>query len=674
MEPPKAKIVAHEREVHGDSLKDSYFWLRERDNSEVLAYLAAENEYAKIGLAHTEDLQERLFLEMHGRIKEADHSVPERQGDYYYYTRIESGEEYQKHCRKYRSLDAPEEVILDENELARDLAYCKVGIFELSPDQTKLAYSLDTNGSERFTIYIKNIATGTLYSESIPDTRYAALAWVSDSKKFFYTALDALDRPYQVLRHVLGTNPQEDVLVYHEPDDAYSLYLSRTRSQAYILLEIQSQVSGEVRYLSAGDPQGTFRLVEPRAHGIEYYVDHAGEFFYIRTNKDAENFRLMRAPVGAPGKECWEEVIPHRPAINIERVDVFRRHMVLVEREQGLRRIRTIHLDTKKECYVQFPEPAYMCWLHENPEFDTNILRFTYESFITPESIYDYNMDTCSMELKKQDEVPGGYDPEAYVSERIFVPVGDGVLVPISLVYKRGLEKNGSNPLYLYGYGAYGSNNDARFKSYRMSLLDRGVVFAIAHVRGGGELGREWYEEGKLLKKKNTFTDFIACAEYLIRAGYTKPERLIAYGGSAGGLLMGAVVNMRPDLFCAVIADVPFVDAVNTMLDPTLPLTVIDYDEWGNPADRAYYEYIKSYSPYDNIIAQDYPHMLVIAGYHDPRVQYWEPAKFVAKLRAHKTDAHRLYLKTNMNLGHGFSSGRYHFLRDMAFEYAFVFA
>ncbi len=672
MEPPKAKILPHDTEIHGDSLNDPYFWLRERDDPEVRAYLAAENEYTNMGLAHTEDLQEKLFVEMRERIKEADYSVPERQGGYYYYTRVAEGEEYQRHCRKYQSLDAPEEVILDENELARSAPYFKIGVFELSPDQTKLAYSVDTSGSERFTIYIKDISTGTIYPESFPNTRYAAFAWASDNKTFFYTVLDAADRPYQVLRHVLATDSKGDVLVYHEPDDAYSLYLSRTRSQEFILLEIQSQVTGEVWYLPARDPAGTFCLIEPRVQGIEYYVDHAGDFFYIRTNAEAENFRLMRTLVHTPGKKYWEEIIPHRPAINIERVDVFKHHMVLVERERGLRRIRTIHLDTKKECYVQFPEPAYMCWLHENPEFDTNVLRFTYESFITPESVYDYDMDACAMEAKKQDEVLGGYNPHAYVSERIFVPTLDGVEVPVSLVYKRGLEKNGTHPLYLYGYGAYGANNDARFRSYRTSLLDRGVIFAVAHVRGGGELGREWYEGGKLLKKKNTFTDFIACSEHLIKMGYTSAERLIAYGASAGGLLMGAVANMRPDLFCAIVADVPFVDALNTMLDPTLPLTVMEYDEWGNPVDPAYYAYIKSYSPYDNIHPQVYPHMLVIAGFHDPRVQYWEPAKFVAKLRMCKTDIHRLYLKTNMNLGHGFSSGRYNFLRDIAFEYAFV--
>ncbi|RMG69243.1 MAG: S9 family peptidase [Calditrichaeota bacterium] len=669
--PPRARQIPHRLEKHGDVRIDPFYWLREQDNPEVRAYLEAENAYTEAVMAHTRPLQEALFKEMRARIKETDLSVPERLGDYYYYTRTEAGKQYPIYCRKKGSLDAPEEILLDQNQLAEGHSFCRIGAFRVSPDQRLLAFSVDYNGSEQFLLQVKNLETGEMLPDRVAGTYYS-VEWANDNRTLFYSTLDETMRPYRLYRHRLGQPAEQDQLVFEEPDEAYYLYLNRSRDDRFLFLTLESNTTTEVHFLPADQPKGRFRLVEARRPNVEYSLASRGDYFYILTNDQARNFRVMRTPINRPGRENWEEVIPHRPQVKVDRMELFANHMVLLEREQGLKKIRIQQMDSGQVHYVKFPEPAYNIWPARNPEFNTNLFRFTYTSLVTPRSVYDYHMDTRQMELKKRDDVLGGYNPENYVTERLWAPARDGKKVPISLVYRKGLKKDGSHPLYLYGYGAYGISIDPGFSASRVSLLDRGFVFAIAHIRGGGALGREWYEEGKLLKKKNTFFDFIDCAEFLIREGYTRPERLVISGGSAGGLLMGAVTNMRPDLFRLVIAKVPFVDVLTTMLDPDLPLTVTEYEEWGNPNIPEYYWYIKSYSPYDNVTARDYPNMLITAGWNDPRVKYWEPAKWAAKLRALKTDHNRLLLKTNMGAGHGGASGRYDYLKEIAFEYAFI--
>jgi len=497
--------------------------------------------------------------------------------------------------------------------------------------------------------------------------------WGNDNKTIFYTTLDEAKRPYKLYRHILGTAQEEDEMVYQESDEAFYLSISKTRDKEYLIMTLGSMTTTEVRYLKADLPKDNFQVIHPRQHEMEYYVAHHSDKFYIMTNDEAKNFKLMEVSVTDPSKKNWKEVIPHSDSVKIDGMDVFRNHLVVYEREKGLKKIRITNLMDSQVHYVDFPEPVYTYWRSRNPDFNTNMLRFNYTSLVTPRSVFDYNMDTKTRELKKQYEVLGGYDPSLYQSERIFAKASDGTMVPLSLVYRKGMVKDGNNPLLLHGYGSYGISQEPTFSSNRLSLLDRGFVYAMAHVRGGGEMGRYWYEDGKLLKKKNTFTDFIACAEHLIAEKYTSSNKLVIYGGSAGGLLMGAVTNMRPDLFKAVIADVPFVDALNTMLDPSIPLTVIEYEEWGNPNEEEYYDYMKSYSPYDNVEAKDYPNMLITAGLNDPRVQYWEPAKWTAKLRALKTDKNILLLKTKMGEGHMGASGRYDYLKDIAFEYAFIF-
>ncbi len=669
--PPMARRIPHRLEKHGDVRIDPYYWLREQDNPEVRAYLEAENAYTEAVMAHTADLQEALFQEMRGRMKETDLSVPERIGDYFYYTRTEAGKQYPIYCRKKGSLEAEEEVLLDQNELAEGHSFCRIGAFRVSPDQRLLAFSVDYSGSEKFLLQLKNLETGKILPDRIPETYYS-VEWANDNRTLFYSTLDKTLRPYRLYRHRLGQSAQEDQLVFEEPDVAYYLYLNRSRDHRYLFLTLESNTATEVHFLSTDQPEGAFRLVEKRRPHVEYSLKSHGDYFYILTNDGAQNFRVMRAPVNEPGREHWEEVVPHRPQVKLDQMDLFARHMVLVEREQGLKKIRIQELATGQVHYVNFPEPAYTIWPARNSEFETDVFRFTYTSLVTPRSVYDYHMDSRRMELKKRDEVLGGYDPDNYVTERLWAPGRDGKQVPISLVYRKGFKKDGTHPLYLYGYGAYGISIDPGFSSSRVSLLDRGFAFAIAHVRGGGALGRAWYEDGKLLKKKNTFYDFIDCAEYLIDQGYTSPEKLVISGGSAGGLLMGAVTNMRPDLFRVVIAKVPFVDVMTTMLDPDLPLTVTEYEEWGNPNIPEFYKYIKSYSPYDNVTARDYPNMLITAGWNDSRVKYWEPAKWTARLRALKTDRNRLLLKTNMGAGHAGPSGRYNNLKELAFEYAFI--
>jgi oligopeptidase B len=671
-EPPAATRVPRTEELHGDRRVDEYFWLRNREDPEVIAYLEAENRYTEAVMSATEPLQERLFAEMRGRIKETDLSVPERLDGWLYYSRTREGAQYPIYCRRPVDGEAAEEILLDVNPLAEGHAYFRLGALEVSPDHRLLAYAADTSGAEAFTVYVKELATGALLPETLTNAS-PCLAWANDSRTLFYVVLDEARRPCRLFRHALGTNPAEDALVHFEPDEAFFLDVQHTRSREYLILELASHATSEVWFASADRPGEPFRVIEPRRYGIEYTVDHHGSRFYITTNDDAPNFRLVSAPVESPSREHWTAVLPYRPAVKLDSTDAFRDHLVVWEREAGLRQVRIIEFAGGGEHLVSFPEPVYTVRQHENPEFDTALLRFSYTSMVTPNSVVDYDMGARSWTVRKQTEVLGGYDAARYRTERLFAPAPDGTPVPVSLVYQLPLERpGGPRPLLLNGYGAYGISSDPSFSSNSLSLLDRGFVVAIAHVRGGEEMGRPWYDGGKLLNKPNSFTDFIAAAEHLVAEGYTSPERLAINGGSAGGLLMGAVTNMRPDLFRAVVAEVPFVDVVNTMLDASLPLTVIEYDEWGNPNHPEYYACIRAYSPYDNVREQPYPHLLVTAGLNDPRVAYWEPAKWTARLRARKTDDNRLLLKTNMGAGHGGASGRWDYLREVAFKYAFL--
>lgn len=670
-QPPVAKKIAHADTLFGDVRTDPYFWLREKENPEVIDYLNAENDYTQAMMAHTEKFQKKLYKEMLGRIKETDLSVPVRKDDYYYYTRTEEGKQYPIHCRKKGDLNAEEEILLDENELSKDYDQFEMGIFGMSPDHTLLAYSTDTTGSETYTIYVKDLETGALFADQIPNTVYG-FEWASDNRTFFYTIMDEARRPYKLFRHTLGSDPKEDVLVFHEKDDRFWMTVSKTRSEKYLMIILGSMVTTEVWYLDADTPNEAFKRIHPRQQDMEYYAAHHGEFFYIMTNDDAENFKIVKAPVSNPAKRKWETVIPHRKDVKIDNFDLFQGHLVSYERKDGLKEIQILRISDGESHYVEFPEPVYTYQENSNPEFNTSLLRFTYESLVTPKSVFDYDMLEKSRELKKQDEVVGGYNADEYQSERIWAKAEDGVKVPISLVYKKKLKKVGPQSCLLYGYGSYGYSMEPRFSSNRLSLLDRGFVYAIGHIRGGGEMGRWWYEDGKLLNKKNTFTDFIACAEHLVKEEYTSPDELAALGGSAGGLLMGAINNMRPDLFHVIVAHVPFVDVVNTMLDESIPLTVIEYEEWGNPHKKKFYKYMNSYSPYDNVEAREYPNILITAGLNDPRVQYWEPAKWTAKLRDMKTDENVLLLKTKMGSGHFGASGRYDALKEVAFEYAFL--
>jgi oligopeptidase B len=669
--PPRAPVVPRTQVVHGETRVDEYSWLRERDNPEVIRYLEAENQYTSAVMSHTEALQETLYQEMRGRIEETDLSVPERWDSYCYYNRTEAGGQYPIRCRRQDSPEAGEEILLDQNQLAAGHAYFRLGTAEVSPDHRMLAYSVDTSGAEEFTLFIKELESGELLPECIRGTAHG-VAWANDGSTLFYTVLDQAHRPCSLYRHRLGSDPSSDVLVYHEPDPSFFLDISRTRSRKYLLLDLSSHSTSEVWFTSADRPEEPFRLIQPRQQGIEYTVTHHDDRFFITTNDSAPNFRLVQAPVECPSKEHWSPVLPYRPEIKLDSTDAFRHHLVVSEREAGLRRIRVLELASGREHLIPFPEPVYAVHPHANPEFDTTLLRFTYASLVTPSSVVDYDLADHTWTVRKQTVVRGGYDPAQYRSERLLATAPDGTQVPISLVYRIPLERDDARPLLLSGYGAYGLSYDPAFSSNNLSLLDRGFIVAIAHVRGGEEMGRAWYEAGRLLQKRSSFTDFIAAAEHLVQSGYTSPSRLVINGGSAGGLLMGAVTNLRPDLFRAVLAEVPFVDVVNTMLDASLPLTVIEYDEWGNPNDPAAYSYIRSYSPYDNVEAKNYPHMLVTAGLNDPRVAYWEPAKWTAKLRATKTDRNRLVLRTNMGAGHGGPSGRYDSLREVAFKYAFI--
>jgi oligopeptidase B len=670
--PPMARKIPKADTTLGDIRIDNYFWLRDKNDPDVIDYLEAENDYTDSIMKPTVPLQEKIYNEMLSRIKETDLSVPEKIDDYYYYYRTEKGLQYGIQCRKHVSMDSVEQILLDQNELAKGLGYFAIGGSRISPDHQLLAYAVDTSGAESYTIYVKDLRTGTLLTDQIPNSG-GNIVWANDNKTLFYDVIDETQRPYRLYRHVLGDDPTRDALIYDEPDKSYFLDVSKTRSKAFILVALNSELTSEVHCLDANNPTDQLKLIQPRQHGIEYHVTHHDKRFFILTNDNAKNFKLMEVSTETPSRQNWKEVIPHRGDVKLESVDAFRDHLVIDERKDGLPQLQIRSLKDNANYYVDFPEPVYSFTIGANSEFNTDKLRFSYQSLVTPRSIYDYDMMTKQRELKKATEVLGGYDKTQYQSERVYAVAGDGVRVPISLVYKKSLlRKDGSNPLYLYGYGSYGACEDPWFSSGRLSLLDRGFVWAIAHVRGGGEMGRDWYEDGKLLKKKNTFTDFIACAEQLIKDRYTSKEKVVASGASAGGLLAGAILNMRPDLFKIVVADVPFVDVINTMLDASIPLTVTEYEEWGNPNQKEYYDYMKSYAPYENVAAKDYPNILITTSLNDPRVGYWEPAKWCAKLRAMKTDNNQLIFKINMDAGHGGSSGRYQQLKEVAFEDAFL--
>jgi len=655
---------------HGHVRVDPYYWLNERDNPEVLAYLRSEQAYTEAVMAHTADVQQEIFTEITRRIQPRDESVPYLYNGYYHYTRYEEGREYPVYCRQAAPA-GEEEVLLDVNRLAEGHNFCSVTGVSPSPDNGLIAFGIDTVGRRKYDIRFRNVLTGEMLADTIGNTT-GRTVWAEDGRTVFYTVKDDTLRSFRIMKHRLGGLTGADGLVFEEADPTFSTFVTKTRSRRYILIGSRSTLSTEYRYLDAAAPDGPLTLIQPRERHLEYHVDHAGDHFYIRTNLDARNFRLMRTPVTATGRENWTEVVPHRPDVLLTGLELFRDDLVLEERENGLTRLRILHRSDGSEHYVDFDEPAYVVRPDDNLEFNTTNLRFVYSSLTTPPSTYDYDMATRQRTLRKQQPVQGDFSPEDYTSERLFATARDGVKVPVSLVYRRDLRGAAPQPLLLYGYGSYGASMDPSFRVERLSLLDRGFIFAIAHIRGGQEMGRYWYEDGKLLKKKNTFTDFIDCAEHLVAGGYTSPDRLAAQGGSAGGLLMGAVVNMRPDLFRAVIAAVPFVDVVTTMLDDSIPLTTAEYDEWGNPADPVYYEYMLSYSPYDNVARQDYPAMLVTTGLHDSQVQYFEPAKWVARLRQLKTDHHPLLLDIDFEAGHGGTTGRFKRYRRTALEYAFM--
>ncbi len=673
--PPKRP---YEITQHGLTRIDNYYWMRDKNDPETMKHLRAESDYLEEIMQHTKPLQERLFSEMKARIKEDDSTVPEKRGGYFYYERDEQGKQYPIFCRKQGSLESAEEILLDQNQLAEGKSFCSVGAYSVSPDGNKLVYSVDYGGREIYTLYIKDLKTGELYLEAIENTsgsayEHGGAEWANDSETVFYTTLDEAQRPDKLWSHKIGTDPTQDRLVLHEADETYFLYMFKTRDEAFIMTYHYSTNTREMNFLSADHPEEQMCVLQPRINGLEYFAAHHNGKFFIVHNDNAKNFKLSVATVESSGRDNWREVIAHRADILVDGVDTFEDFIVVTERKGGLKQLRISEADGLGNVrYIQFPEPAYNVYLLANPEFKTNLLRLYYSSLITPNSTIDYHVDSGEWELKKEDEIPSGYDKMQYVSERIHATASDGTQVPMSIVYKKGLTRDGNNPALMYGYGSYGATIDATFSSTRFSLLDRGFVFAIGHIRGGTDMGRDWYEDGKMMSKKNTFTDFIACAEHLIKEGFTSPQKLAIMGGSAGGLLVGACVTMRPDLFKAVICKVPFVDVVSTMSDPTIPLTTLEYDQWGNPEDKEYFDYMMSYSPYNNIRATEYPHMLITTGLNDPRVAYWEPAKFAAKLRELKTDNNLIVLYTNYDSGHAGASGRYDFLKEVAQDYAFL--
>ncbi|MBP6215343.1 MAG: S9 family peptidase [Chitinophagaceae bacterium] len=676
---PVAEKKIKELTAHGDTRIDEYYWMNDyfkkgTDSTKVVDYLKAENAYLDTMMSGTKKFQEELFAEMKGRIKEKDESVPVLNNGYYYYSRTEEGKQYYKYCRKKGSLDAPEEILLDADKMAEGSGYFSATGFSISPDNKLMAYGIDKLSRRQYTIYIKNLETGELLKDEIKGTGGNAV-WAADNKTLFYTSNNpATLLSEKIRKHKLGSDATTDVTVYEEKDPSNYIGVYKTKSRDYIVIYSSATLSSEYRIVKASEPDASFSLFQPRIKDVLYGIDHWGDKFLIRTNLDAKNFRLMETPVDKTTRENWKEVIAHRTDVLLEDIDVFKGHWVITERKEGLLQMRIREIASGKEHYLDFGEPAYAAYVGANPEFNTTNLRYNYTSLTTPNSVFDYDMNAKNKKLMKEQEVLGSFNKADYVTERVYATAKDGAKVPVSIVYKKGTKKDGSAPLLLYAYGSYGASMDASFSSNRLSLLNRGFVYAIAHIRGGQEMGRQWYEDGKLMKKKNTFTDFIDCGEFLIKEKYTSKGHLYAMGGSAGGLLMGAVVNMAPDLWNGVVAQVPFVDVITTMSDPTIPLTTNEYDEWGNPADKDAYFYMKSYSPYDNLEKKNYPNMLVTTGLHDSQVQYFEPAKWVARLRVLKTDKNLLLLKTNMEAGHGGASGRFDYLKEIAMEYAFLMA
>ena len=669
--PPVAPKDAKILKIHDHERTDNYFWLNERENPAVIEYLEAENAYTDTVMHHTEGLQETLYEEMVGRIPQADESAPYLSNGYYYYTRYVEGGEYPVFCRKKESLESQEQVLLDVNQMAEGFDYYQVVGLSVSPDNRMLAFGVDTLSRRKYTIQFKDLRTGKILDTQIPNTTGGS-TWANDNQTIFFSQKDETLRPYKVFRYRLGDKPHNAALVWHEEDNTFLTYVYKTLSGKYIVIGSHSTLSSELKLIPADRPYAPMRVFHPREANHLYSIAHHEDHFFVLTNDQARNFRLMKVGEGNTYKGNWEEVIPHREDVLLEDIDVFKGYLVLSERKDGLNQLRIHSFEDGGDHYIDFGEETYMAYPSVNREYETDWLRYAYSSLTTPNSTYDYNMKSREKVLRKQDKVLGDFDPQRYEARRLYATAGDGTRVPISLVYRKGLKPNGKNPLLLYGYGSYGNSIDASFNSSRLSLLDRGFVYAIAHIRGGQEMGRAWYEDGKLLNKKNTFTDFIDCAEYLIAEKYTDREHIFAYGGSAGGLLIGAVVNMRPDLFKGAMAAVPFVDVITTMLDESIPLTTGEYDEWGNPNEKEYYDYILSYSPYDNVEAKDYPNMLVTTGLHDSQVQYWEPAKWVAKLRELKTDHNVLLLKTEMSAGHSGASGRFERYRTTALQFAFM--
>lgn len=672
MEAPVLKKIPTSNTKFGITLHDDYAWLRDKKNKEVMAYLEAENAYAKEQMAHTEAFQKQLYKEMLARVKEDDSTVPAPLDGYWYYSRTETGKAYPIHCRKKGTLDAPEEVLLDENVLAEGHEFFDLGDAEVSPNDLLLAYTADFDGSENYTLYIKDLATGALLEDRVEKIS-DEIEWGNDNATIFYVRLDEeTHRPCQMFRHHLGTAETADALVFEEKDEAFFLSMGKSKDEKYMFIDLSSHTSTEIYYFLADTPTAQPILFAPRRPLIELGMEHHEGWWYIVTNEDAINFKLMRTKVEQPDRSQWEEVIAHDPLVKIDDIETFQDFIVVYGRRGGYKNMIVRDMRSGEMHEIQHPEPVFTLSGSANLEYKTDLLRYGYSSLVTPSTTFEYNMRDRSRKMLKQAEVLGGYDPSLYQCERIYATAPDGAQVPMSVVYKKEFRGKGTQPLFLYGYGAYGHTVDPSFSSARLSLLDRGMIYAIAHIRGGGAMGRPWYEDGRLLHKRNSFTDFIACAEHLIATGMTEPQKLAISGGSAGGLLMGGVVNMRPDLFKAVDASVPFVDLMNTMLDASIPLTVIEYDEWGNPNGEEFFKYMLSYSPYDNVKAQDYPHMLITAGLNDPRVHYWEPAKWCAKLRDLKTDSNTILLKTNMGAGHQGASGRYGYLEELAFDYTFV--
>ena len=672
MNPPMAKKVPQRLEKHGDVRIDNYFWMNNREDEEVINHLNAENAYCDEMMAHTKDFQNDLFEEMKGRIKEDDSSVPYKYNGYWYITKFEKGKDYPIYTRKKETLEADEELLFDCNVMAKGEAYFKLVGVSISPDNTKVSFGLDLTGRRNYTIYVKDLTTDKLESDKIEHTTGSS-SWANDNSTLFYTKKDETTlRSYQIYRHKLGQD--NDELVFEEADDTFGVAVYKSKSRKYIIIACYSTLTNEYHILNADTPDDNFINFSPRVRGLEYSIAHYNGDFYVMTNKDkAVNFKLMKTPEANTNADNWTDVIAHREDTLIENIDIFKDYLVVSERTNGLNLIRIMRWDGREDYYLPFESETYTCYTSTNVDFDTEILRYGYNSMTTPASVIEFNMRTKAQNVLKEQEVLGGkFDKENYTEERLWATAEDGTKIPMSVVYRKGLKKDGKNPLLQYSYGSYGSTVDPYFSTIRLTLMDRGFVYVIAHIRGGEYLGRNWYEHGKLLKKKNTFTDFIACSKHLIHLGYTSVEHLYAMGGSAGGLLMGAIINKAPELYNGIIAAVPFVDVVTTMLDDSIPLTTGEYDEWGNPNEKDYYEYIKSYSPYDNIETKNYPNMLVTAGLNDSQVQYWEPAKWVAKLRELKTDSNKLYLKTNMDAGHGGASGRFESLREDAEEFAFL--